>query len=382
MFQQCLRFVFLAFLAWWILAYLAGWWWVLPWLVTAIALLNAVTAWLLRLHREWLVGACEYRFILAYIRLVCYLTGDDIPTVENAKTRRLLLHLRSDYRAAERIAKQLVRGHDNVITGMLESIYDHHQVRASRRKGALKEPLASVLLIGAEGIGKTYLSRVLAKLLYAQNGAHVFDCSRISVDSLIGTQASPGSLAKIAADSGLGLVCFERLESADAEVQSLLDIILRKGSITVPGEDEPVSFENSVVVITTTVGIESVLALDEKALGRSLWKESVIETLCRESAIGSRLVSAISEFYFCQTPSDEQIAEVAALLMIKECEDHDIRLVQVDAMILATQVAKWNDAIGYCMFPKRIQNLLRKPIVAISAQKQNNLSLVVSENHE
>ena len=100
---------------------------------------------------------------------------------------------------APRTAKQVVRGHDAVFDLMLNRLCETVMLRKRRKDvvGGLP-PLASFLLVGKDGIGKRYLARVLAKLLYRSAAVTVFECDKLSSDAVsqvLGAKGSPGKLA-------------------------------------------------------------------------------------------------------------------------------------------------------------------------------------------
>ena len=82
----------------------------------------------------------------------------------------------------------------HVIDTVLSRIYENQTLGRARRGTRAGSPLASFLLVGPEGVGKRYLMRVIAKLLYGSSTIEVFDCERLTAATLIGTKDRDGVL--------------------------------------------------------------------------------------------------------------------------------------------------------------------------------------------
>jgi len=88
-------------------------------------------------------------------------------------------------------------------------------------------------------------------------------------------------------------------------------------------------------------------------------------------------LSAVSDICFCASPTDAVKSEVIALLMQRECRDHQMELSHVDPEILTTQVMQIEPAEGFRLAPQRVKKLLRKPLVAATPHRPPSLSLRV-----
>ncbi len=289
----------------------------------------------------------------------------------------LLLRSNSDFRVATGRAKQIVRGHDEVLERTLSRVFENVTLRKSRRHSKSLGPIASFLLLGDDGIGKRYLARVVSKLLYRTGRVEVFQCDRITPESLLGIKGRAGDLLEMVRQEPFQMLIFEHIEKASAEVAGVLLRLLSTGQLTQPGTESPVSFQHTTLVFTTSAS-DLIENLDEEDLGRSTWQQRVIEYLRDERQLDSGMLSAIDEVLLCDSPSDEVKAEVISLLLQKECRNHGIELSHVDPIILGTQVLQLDDATGFAHAPSRIKKLLSRPLVAAAADEHDSLSLRVA----
>lgn len=378
-----LRIVCYVMLAWFVISLLGRLNWFLLLLITLLALANVAVVWMLREHRTALANACRRKLPRHYVGWVCFFTGEQLPldTKPHANCSEVLLRTRRDFEIAGMRAKQIVRGHDDVIDQTLSRIFENQVLRKSRRQGDLNGPLASFLLVGLDGVGKRHLLRVLSKLLYGIGAVEVFDCGRLTADILTGTKDREGELLEIVRRHPHRLILFENIEKAAPDVSQLIVQLLTTGNLRQPGAKTPVSFQESTVALATTKASIALATLAGVPVGDAAQHQRAIELIGDETQIDRALLSAVTDVCLFQPPSDLVKAEVVALAMQKECTAHNIDLSHVDPEIVATQVMQIEDSSGFQLVPQHVKKLLRKPLVAVTPQQHESLSLRV-RSHE
>lgn len=123
-------------------------------------------------------------------------------------------------------------------------------------------PLASMMLIGPTGVGKTETAKALARLIYSDVSRLVrIDMSELSspgaVGRLIGDAIHPeGLLTSAVRAQPFSLVLLDEFEKAHPSVFDLLLQILGEGRLT-DGRGRLADFRNSIVMMTSNLGVDT-----------------------------------------------------------------------------------------------------------------------------
>ena len=163
-----------------------------------------------------------------------------------------------------------------------------------------RKPLASFLLLGPSGVGKTETARAIAESLFDGESALVrIDLSEYSeahsIARLIGSppgyvaHEDGGQLTEAIRKRPAAVVLLDELEKANREVLLLLLQILEDGRLT-DGRGRTVDFSAAAVVMTSNLGSEcyqrkstpapsTILALARSRLPPELWNR-IDEALC------------------------------------------------------------------------------------------------------
>ena len=220
-------------------------------------------------------------------------------------------------------ASQLLRDDDdrfrNLEARLCERVVGHDEAR-SRIAAALRRsyagfrghrPLASFLLLGPTGVGKTETARAIAEALFDGESALVrIDLSEYSephaVARLIGSPPgyvgyeNGGQLTESIRRRPASVVLFDEIEKAHREVLLVLLQVLEDGRLT-DGRGRTVDFSASAIVMTSNLGSEcyrrsrtpadaTIQALARSRLPPELWNR-IDEVLCyaplAESELGA-----------------------------------------------------------------------------------------------
>ena len=131
-----------------------------------------------------------------------------------------------------------------------------------------KKPTGSFLFLGCTGVGKTYLSKMLAENMFgSQDDIIQLDMSEMmephSVSKIIGSPpgyvgyGKGGKLTEKIRRKPYSVVLFDEIEKAHPDVLNILLQILEEGKVTDAG-GRVINFRNTIVVMTTNVGAEKI----------------------------------------------------------------------------------------------------------------------------
>ncbi len=138
------------------------------------------------------------------------------------------------------------------------------ELLASLKAGMTRpgRPIASLLLIGPTGVGKTEMAKALARLLYSSAERMVrIDMSEYSdalaVERLIGSERGrEGILTSRVREQPFGVVLLDEFEKAHPRFHDLLLQVLGEGRLT-DTAGRTADFCNSVIIMTSNLGAET-----------------------------------------------------------------------------------------------------------------------------
>ncbi|MBO8220656.1 ATP-dependent Clp protease ATP-binding subunit [Prochlorococcus marinus] len=163
----------------------------------------------------------------------------------------------------ESILKEKIIGQDTAISAVADSIK-----RSRTGLNDPSKPLASFLFLGPTGVGKTELSKVTAKIIFDSNSSITrLDMSEYmekhSVSKIIGAPPgylgfeSGGQLTEAVRKNPYSLILLDEIEKAHKDIIDILLQVLDDGIIT-DGQGRTINFKNSIIVLTSNLGSQSI----------------------------------------------------------------------------------------------------------------------------
>ena len=163
----------------------------------------------------------------------------------------------------EVLLKNKIIGQEKAIKSVSDSIK-----RSRTGLNDPNKPIASFLFLGSTGVGKTELSKVTAKTIFDSNSSIIrLDMSEYmekhSVSKIIGAPPgylgfeSGGQLTEAIRKNPYSLILLDEIEKAHKDILDLLLQVLEDGHIT-DGQGRTVSFKNSIIVLTSNIGSQSI----------------------------------------------------------------------------------------------------------------------------
>jgi ATP-dependent Clp protease ATP-binding subunit ClpB len=198
-------------------------------------------------------------------------TPDNIAEVVSAWTRIPITRLREGER--EKLVRMEERLGQRVI-GQREAIEAVSNAVRRSRSGLQdpNRPIGSFMFLGPTGVGKTELSRALAEFLFDDESNLVrLDMSEYmekhTVARLIGAPPGyvgyeeGGQLSEAVRRHPYSVVLLDEVEKAHPDVFNVLLQVLDDGRIT-DGQGRTVDFKNTVIIMTSNLGSQFILAHD------------------------------------------------------------------------------------------------------------------------
>ncbi|KAH7652401.1 ATP-dependent Clp protease ATP-binding subunit ClpB protein [Dioscorea alata] len=249
-------------------------------------------------------------------------TADDIAEIVSKWTgipvsklkqsdREKLLHLE------EELHKRVV-GQEPAVRAVAEAI--------QRSRAGLSDPhrpIASFMFMGPTGVGKTELAKALASYLFNTEEALVrIDMSEYmekhAVSRLIGAPPGyvgyeeGGQLTEIVRRRPYAVILFDEIEKAHADVFNVFLQILDDGRVT-DSQGRTVSFTNSVIIMTSNVGSNYILNLDDDSSDSSYEtiKQRVLEAA--RSVFRPEFMNRVDEYIVFRPLDREQINSIVRL---------------------------------------------------------------------
>lgn len=165
-------------------------------------------------------------------------------------------------RMEEELRKQIV-GQEEAIQAISKAV--------RRARAGLKDPqrpIGSFIFLGPTGVGKTELTKALAKFLFGSEEALVqLDMSefmeRHNVARLVGSPPGyvgyedAGQLTEAVRRRPYSIVVFDEIEKAHPEAFNLLLQIMEEGHLS-DAKGQQVNFRNTIIIMTSNVGADTI----------------------------------------------------------------------------------------------------------------------------
>jgi ATP-dependent Clp protease ATP-binding subunit ClpB len=180
-----------------------------------------------------------------------------------------------------------------------------------------RRPIGSFLFLGPTGVGKTELTKALAEFMFDDEHAIVrLDMSEYmekhAVARMIGAPPGyvgyeeGGALTEAVRRRPYQVVLFDEVEKAHPDVFNILLQVLDDGRLT-DGQGRTVDFSNTVLILTSNLGSEHLVALDEKDDVETV-RESVMEHV--RAAFRPEFINRLDEILLFKRLGREQITGI------------------------------------------------------------------------
>jgi ATP-dependent Clp protease ATP-binding subunit ClpC len=260
-------------------------------------------------------------------------TGIPVMQLSEEESQRLL-------RMEEELGKAII-GQDEAIQAIARAI--------RRARAGLKDPrrpIGSFIFLGPTGVGKTELTKALAKFLFGSEEAAIqLDMSefmeRHMASRLVGAPPGyvgyedAGQLTEALRRRPYSIVVFDEIEKAHPEVHNMLLQIMEEGHLS-DARGRRVDFRNAIIVMTSNIGAEEIRR--QTSLGFQLKRDQALEERLSYEEMRKKLNDALRRVF-----RPEFLNRVDGVIIFRSLNKEDIqKIVSLELNKVAERLKEHN----------------------------------------
>ncbi|MGW8249667.1 MAG: ATP-dependent Clp protease ATP-binding subunit [Anaerolineales bacterium] len=256
-------------------------------------------------------------------------TGVPVMQIAQEESQRLL-------QMEEELHKQII-GQEEAIQAISKAV--------RRARAGLKDPrrpIGSFVFLGPTGVGKTELTKAMARFLFGSEDALIqLDMSefmeRHTVSRLVGAPPGyvgyeeAGQLTEALRRRPYSIVVFDEIEKAHPEAHNMLLQIMEEGHLS-DAKGRKVDFRNAIIVMTSNVGADMIKR--QTSIGFALKKDEETEERLAYDEMRKKLMDSLKRVF-----RPEFINRVDSVIVFRSLNKEDIQqIVQLELAKVARRL--------------------------------------------
>ena len=299
-------------------------------------------------------------------------TGVPLMQLAEAESQRLL-------KMEDELRKSII-GQEDAIVAISRAV---RRARAGLKDP--KRPIGSFMFLGPTGVGKTELTKTLAKFMFGSEEAAIqLDMSefmeRHTAARLVGAPPGyvgyedAGQLTEALRRRPYSIIVFDEIEKAHPEVHNMLLQIMEEGHLS-DAKGRKVDFRNAIIVMTSNIGADMIK--NQSSLGFAMKRdEATEERLSYEDmrkklneslkrAFRPEFINRMDSVVIFRSLSKEDIKQIVSLELSKVSErlkDHELVLTASEEALALLAVQGYDSEFGARPLRRVIQQKVEDPL--------------------
>ncbi|HEX9019202.1 MAG TPA: ATP-dependent Clp protease ATP-binding subunit [Anaerolineaceae bacterium] len=242
-------------------------------------------------------------------------TGVPVMQMATEESHRLLM--------MEDELKKFIIGQDEAVEAISKAV--------RRARAGLKDPrrpIGSFIFLGPTGVGKTELTKALARFMFGSEDALIqLDMSefmeRHTVSRLVGAPPGyvgyeeAGQLTEAIRRRPYSIIVFDEIEKAHPEAHNMLLQIMEEGHLS-DAKGHKVDFRNAIIIMTTNVGAD--LIKRQTGIGFQLERDETVEEKAAYADMRKKLLESLKRVF-----RPEFINRLDSVIVFRALSRDDIR---------------------------------------------------------
>src|SRR6266545_3549507 len=321
-------------------------------------------------------------------------TGVPLMQLAEEESQRLL-------KMEEELRRSII-GQDDAIVAISRAV---RRARAGLKDP--KRPIGSFMFLGPTGVGKTELTKTLAKFMFGSEEAAIqLDMSefmeRHTASRLVGAPPGyigyeeAGQLTEALRRRPYSIVVFDEVEKAHPEVHNMLLQIMEEGHLS-DAKGRKVDFRNAIIVMTSNIGADMIKR--QSSLGFALKRDEITEERLSYDEMRKKLndslkrafrpefINRMDSVVIFRSLNKEDIQKIVSLELDKVAErlkEHSLILTATPAALGALAEQGYDAEFGARPLRRVIQQKVEDPLSdrVLGGEFQDGDSVLVSLNSE